>query len=112
GADCPVFAPAAANKLLDDHGWVKGADGVRTRGGQRLEFEYSTVATSAWRIDDETILQRNLQAVGIKLDIQNYPYNRFFGSLLSGWNASPPTGAVAGRFDIAEFEDALWYDPD
>ena len=35
---------AAANKLLSDNGWVKGADGVRARGGQRLEFEYSTTA--------------------------------------------------------------------
>ena len=30
---CPEFNPAAANKLLDDNGWVKGADGVRTKGG-------------------------------------------------------------------------------
>src|SRR5437764_8088285 len=26
GADCPPFDPVAANKLLDDNGWVKGAD--------------------------------------------------------------------------------------
>jgi len=112
GADCPVFAPAVANQLLDDHGWVKGADGVRTKGGQRLEFEYATTATVQWRIDGETILQRNLRAIGIKLDIQNYPFGMFFNSLLSGWNASPPTGAVAGRFDIAEFENSFNYDPD
>jgi peptide/nickel transport system substrate-binding protein len=112
GADCPVFAPAAANQLLDDHGWMKGADGVRARGGQRLEFEYSTTAKVLWRIDGETILQHNLQAIGIKLDIQNYPKSMFFGSLFSGWNASPPTGAMAGRYDIAEFENTFWYDPD
>jgi hypothetical protein len=36
-AACPVFDPVAANKLLDDYSWVKGADGVRTKGNQRLE---------------------------------------------------------------------------
>src|SRR6266851_2913567 len=85
GAPCPDFNPATANKLLDDNGWVKGPDGVRTRGGQRLEFEYSTTASSGTaRRDDEAILQRDFEAIGIKLDIQNYPYPMFFGSFLPG----------------------------
>ena len=71
--NCPGFDLAAANKLLSDSGWVKGPDGVRTRGGQRLEFEYSTTTNSDWRSEVEAILQRNFGAIGIKLDIQNYP---------------------------------------
>ena len=98
---CPEFNPAAANKLLDDNGWVK-RDGVRTKGGERLEFEYSTNAKyNPDRIEVEAILQRNVQAIGIKLDIQNYPSDTFFGSLLPGGKASPPTGAISGRYDIA-----------
>src|SRR6266536_2964820 len=31
-APCPVFDLAAAKKLLEDNGWVKGPDGVRTKG--------------------------------------------------------------------------------
>ncbi len=110
---CPIFNPAAANKLLEDYGWVKGPDGVRARGGQRLEFEYSTNAQGhPWRVVGEGILQRNLRAIGIQLDIQNYPHDIFFGPFLNGGKASPPTGAVAGRFDIAEIENNLSYDPD
>jgi ABC-type transport system substrate-binding protein/serine/threonine protein kinase len=110
---CPVvFNPALANQLLQDHGWVKGADGVRTKGGQRLEFEYSTTAGTPWRGADEAILQRDFFAIGIKLDIQNYPGDTFFGSFLPDGKASPPTGAVTGRFDIAEFEITWSYDPD
>jgi peptide/nickel transport system substrate-binding protein len=110
---CPVFDPAAANKLLEDNGWVKGADGVRSRGGQRLEFEYSTNVTDApQRIDTEAILQRNFKEIGIKIDIQNYPQDTFFGPFLNGGKASPPTGAVAGRYDIAEWENDFYYDPD
>jgi peptide/nickel transport system substrate-binding protein len=113
-APCPVFDPAAANKLLSDNGWVKGADGVRTRGGQRLEFEYSTSVSGAmWRLTSEAIIQRNLQALGIKLDIQNYPHDMFFNHLLPEGKASPPSGAVAGRYDIAEYANDLGsYDPD
>ncbi len=113
-ADCPIFDPAAANKLLDDNGWVKGPDGVRARGGQRLEFEYSTpiyATFQSWRIDGEAIIQRNLRDIGIKLDIQNYPLGKFFDFQLDG-KASPPTGAVAGRYDIAEWANGYGYDPD
>jgi peptide/nickel transport system substrate-binding protein len=112
-APCPVFDPAAANKLLEDYGWVKGSDGVRARGGQRLEFEYSTsVDNNPWRLAYEPIIQRNLRAIGIKLDIQNYPEATFWYSVVPAGKASPPSGAVAGRYDIAEGADGFGYDPD
>jgi peptide/nickel transport system substrate-binding protein len=112
GAYCPPFNPTTANKLLDDKGWVKGSDGVRAKGGQRLEFEYSTTTIGGWRDATEAIVQRNFMAIGIKLDIQNYLKATFFGSFLNGGKASPPTGAIAGRYDIAEWDNALIYDPD
>ncbi len=108
---CPVFDQAVANKLLQDNGWLKGPDGVRVKGGQRLEFEYSTIADTSFRLVGEAIIERSLRAIGIKLDIQNYPADTFF-SILPGGKASPPTGAVAGRYDIAEFETGWSYDPD
>ncbi len=111
-AECPELNPVAANHLLDDNGWVKSPDGVRVSGGQRLEFEYSTTANNTWRNEYELIIQRNLNAIGIKLDIQNYPVVQFFSSFLPGGKASPPTGAVAGRYDIAEFSNNSGYDPD
>ena len=113
GANCPVFDPAAAKKLLEDNGWVKGPDGVRARGNQRLEFEYSTaLSANPYRTAVEAIIQRDLKAIGIQLDIQNYPGDTFFGSFLPGGKASPPSGAVAGRYDIAEYATGYGYDPD
>jgi peptide/nickel transport system substrate-binding protein len=112
---CPLLDRAAANALLEQHGWLKGSDGVRTRGTERLEFEYSTAiypTLQPWRTDTEAIIQRNLMEIGIKLDIQNYPGGTFFGPFLSDGQASPPTGAVAGRYDIAEFAETFSYDPD
>jgi peptide/nickel transport system substrate-binding protein len=103
-APCPAYDVAGANSLLDQNGWVKGSDGIRTKGGQRLEFKYSTTANNLWRADDELILQQNMQAIGIKLDIQNYPASTFFGTFL--------TGGKAGTYDIAEFESSFTYDAD
>ena len=111
-APCPKFDPGAANTLLDQNGWKMAADGVRAKNGMRLEFEYSTTANNLWRTEDELILQSNFKAIGIKLDIQNYPASTFLGSFLTGGNPSPPTGAVAGRYDIGEFERTGSYDPD
>ncbi len=98
---CPKFDPAAANKMLDDDGWVKGTDGYRTKGSQKLEFKYSTTANNKWRADDELILQSNFKDIGIKLNIQNYPASTFFGPFLNG-----------GQHDLAEFESSYAVDPD
>jgi peptide/nickel transport system substrate-binding protein len=111
GSECPTFDLDAANKLLNDSGWIKGPDGVRERGGQRLEFEYSTDNRS-WRVATEAILQRDLMAIGVKIDIQNYGTSYLYGTLIAAGNPSPPTGAIADRFDIAEFGNFYSYDPD
>jgi len=103
-AACPTFDPAGAAALLKGDGWVAGKDGVLAKNGQRLEFQYSTTANNYWRADDELILQANFKAIGIQIDITNYPASTFFGPFL--------TGGVAGKYDIAEFENAFVYDAD
>ncbi len=103
-ASCPKFDPAAANTLLDQAGWVKGADGVRAKNGQRLEFQYSTTANNAWRAADELILQQNFKAIGVKINIQNYPAGTFFGNIL-------PMGDP-NKYQLAEFEQTYTYDGD
>jgi len=101
---CPKFDLTAANALLDQHGWKLGADGVRSKGGQRLEFQYSTTAGNLWRADDQLINQANFKKIGIKLDIMDYPASTFFGSVLPG--------GKPGTYDIAEFEESGSYDAD
>ncbi len=103
-APCPKFDVAGANALLDADGWVKGSDGFRHKGGQVLAFKYSTTANNTWRSDDEQILQQNMKAIGINLEIQNYPASTFFGTFL-------PDGKP-GMYDIAEFENSFIYDAD
>ena len=100
-APCPKFDPAAANKMLDDAGWVKGSDGVRAKDGKRLEFKYSTTSGKPWRQADEEIIQQNFKDIGIKINIQNVPASTFFGPFLNG-----------GQHDLGEFESSWNYDPD
>jgi len=80
---------------------VKGSDGYRTKGGQKLEFKYSTTANKPWRDSDELIIQSNLKDIGIKINIQNYPASTYFGPFLNG-----------GKHDIAEYESSYTYDAD
>ena len=100
-APCPKYDPTAANTLLDQAGYTKGSDGVRSKNGQRLEFKYSTTANNPWRAADETILQQNFATIGVKIDIQNYSADTYFGSVLPN-----------GKFDIGEFENSWTYDAD
>lgn len=102
-APCPPYDVSAANALLTQDGWTMGSDGVRTKNGQRLEFQYSTTANNAWRAADENILQQDFKAIGVKIDIQNYPASTFFGTFL-------PAGK--SNYDLAEFENDFPYDPD
>ncbi len=102
-APCPSFDLTAANKLLDEDGWVLGSDGVRAKNGQRLEFQYSTTAGNTWREDDELINQQNFAKIGVKVDIRNYPASTFTSILAD---------TKPGVYDIVEFEWALGYDAD
>lgn len=69
----PVLAydPAQANRLLDDAGYVRGTDGIRSRHGLRLSFG---ITAQTGQIDDEIaeqIIIAELQAIGIQLSADN-----------------------------------------
>lgn len=98
---CYKFDPTAAGALLDQSGWTMGSDGYRHKGGKTLELRYSTTANNTKRSNTQQIFQAQWKAVGIKIDIIDYPAATYFGTVLP-----------AGNFDLGEFEDTLGYDPD
>src|SRR5438034_3677328 len=67
----PVYPydPAAANRLLDDAGWVRGADGIRAKGGQTLKCTY-LVRNIARRLALAEIVKNYLAQVGIEVTIK------------------------------------------
>jgi peptide/nickel transport system substrate-binding protein len=62
---------ARANALLDEAGWVLGADGVREKGGTKLSF-----VNQPWRDFERNyapLMQQYLKAVGIDMQIATVP---------------------------------------
>lgn len=68
---------AAAGRVLDSLGWRRGSDGIRSRGGRRLEFAVITPTTSRVRQEIAVHLQSQLRAVGVGMRIQPLEFNVF-----------------------------------
>jgi peptide/nickel transport system substrate-binding protein len=67
--DVPT-ATAAANQLLDDAGWVKGADGIRAKNGVKLSFQAECPqGWSDWNATLEVVAQAGKN---IGIDIKTY----------------------------------------
>lgn len=63
----------AANKLLDDAGWAKGADGIRAKDGVRLSFSNSTTAGNHLREQAQQFIQQSFAQIGVEMTIKNFP---------------------------------------
>jgi ABC-type transport system substrate-binding protein len=83
--------PVAANRILDDHGWRRGADGVRVKNGRPLEITIPVEA--GWRGTDQLqeILRAELHDIGAVAD------TRYFASALM---ESPQSPVMLGNFDL------------
>ena len=57
-----------ANALLDSAGWKIGADGVRTKGNQRMQFELLLAGPGFQRIAEP--YKNNLKKIGVQLNIK------------------------------------------
>lgn len=75
-----------ANKLLDDAGWVKGADGIRAKNGVKLSFLYQT-STNSVRQATQELVKDMWSQIGVASELRNVSASVFFG----GDPASPDT---------------------
>ena len=67
-----AYDPAKANQILDDAGYTKGADGVRTmpNGGKKLSFRLFGRSDSPTSKDSVQYIQGYLKAIGIETTVQ------------------------------------------
>jgi len=65
------YDPDRSNALLDEAGWVKGADGVRAKDGKPLKVSLWTQSDSSFRRLTE-VVQAELKAVGIDSEITTF----------------------------------------
>jgi peptide/nickel transport system substrate-binding protein len=71
------FDPARANKLLDEAGYPRGAGGIRFHAAMKTSTDVETRLLAA-------VLQQQLAAVGIALDLHSYEFATFYSDVTRG----------------------------
>lgn len=101
------YDPEQANQLLDEAGWVDtNGDGTRDKDGVELVLTYGTT-TREVRTDTQAVVQQQLAAVGIGVELLTYASDVFFGGYADG-------GPMAtGQLDIGQWSTVSNFpDPD
>jgi peptide/nickel transport system substrate-binding protein len=101
-----AYDQAKANKTLDDAGWVKGSDGIRSKGGVRASLTYATTTGDQLRERVQQVLVEEWKAVGIEVKIQNQPS----AVILSGSCAGKDPRKL-GTFDLLMYASTPSIDP-
>jgi peptide/nickel transport system substrate-binding protein len=79
----PIYSydPDRARQLLDAAGWVVGPDGIRTKGGVELSFEYGAI-TQAMRQQIQALVSEDLKSIGVAAIAKNYQSSVFLSESL------------------------------
>lgn len=101
--DVCTFDLAKAEAELEKAGWAKGADGVRAKGGVRLEAVFQTTVNPA-RQKTQDILKADWEKIGFKITLKAVPANVFFTN-------TSPDGANKFYADIEMFTNSGDPDP-
>src|SRR5690606_2427678 len=89
-----------ANALLEEAGWVRGADGIRVKDGVRLSFTNSTTAGATNREATQQYIQQTWKEIGVEKTINNMPaavvwgeytIQSQFDTLLVAWDNPIPS---------------------
>ncbi len=78
----PEFDLELAASILEEGGWIAGADGVRAKDGQRLEFTLMTNAGNEVRENIATIMKDTLESVGFSVDLEIIEFGTVVENLL------------------------------
>jgi peptide/nickel transport system substrate-binding protein len=100
---CDSFDVTAAAKMLDDAGWKLGSDGVRAKGGVKLNILYQTTV-NAVRQNTQALMKTNWEKAGFKVELKSVPAGTFFTN-------TSPDGANHFWSDIEMFTNNSDPDP-
>jgi peptide/nickel transport system substrate-binding protein len=78
------YDPDKANRLLDDAGWVPGADGIRTRQGQRLTFHLRVAPFYQVSQSVLEVLQSQWKKVGAEITLSTPSLTQYQSEMASG----------------------------
>lgn len=68
-----------ANRLLDEAGWRRGPDGVRTKDGKRMKVLFQT-SVNKLRQDTQAIIKQDLQKIGVEVELKSVIADVFFAA--------------------------------
>ncbi|OOG53247.1 peptide ABC transporter substrate-binding protein [Polaromonas sp. C04] len=100
----PEYDPKKAAAMLDQAGWVRGADGIRAKNGVRLSFTSSTVTGNQLRAQTQQLIADDFKKIGVEMPIKNmvaavlwadFWRNSEFDSLMTA-----PTYTIASDPDV------------
>jgi peptide/nickel transport system substrate-binding protein len=92
-----AYSPSQAKNLMTEAGFKKSSDGYfqpdyGPQKGKDLTFTIQSTSGNSIRSQTEELFQAQMKAIGIKINIQNYDANTFFGTNLPN-----------GTYQIGEF---------
>jgi len=123
----PAFNRAAANKLLDDSGWVRGSDGIRAKAGRPLAFTLSA-QDSPNATKTAQFLQQQWRQLGVKLEVRyndreelhtsivgNHDYDVLLDGINIGvdpdifayWDSSQASITSQGHLNLSEYKSSM-----
>lgn len=92
-----AYDPAKANRILDEAGWLRGADGVRAKDGERLAIRFAWREPYGQTDEMPELMQQQWAAIGAVTEL-----TRFGAGLRDEYEST------IGAFDAATF---TWYYP-
>jgi peptide/nickel transport system substrate-binding protein len=102
----PAFDARAADAALDAAGWIRGADGMRAKGGHPLALTYVQFPESTTGVRVATFVQAALRDRGIDVTVKSISNAQLFLPAADG-------GVLAkGDFDMAYVPWQMGADPD
>ena len=100
------YDPAKANAVLDKAGWVKGSDGIRSKGGVRASLTYATTTGDQLRERVQQVLVEEWKAIGVEVKIQNQP-----SSVVLSGSCTGKDPRKLGTFDLLMYASTPSIDP-
>ncbi len=100
----PAYDPRAADALLDEAGWRRARNGMRSKNGTLLDLVYAAFPETASGVRIATAVQQELRARGIGMEIKSISNAQLF---------LPVSGTLAtGNYDLAYVPWTMGADPD
>jgi peptide/nickel transport system substrate-binding protein len=73
------FSVDKGNQLLDEAGWKRGPDGIRTKDGKRLKLVFQT-SINAPRQKTQAIVKQACQRAGMEIELKSVTPSVYFSS--------------------------------